>query len=302
MVKNEFPVYDIYTLSGYTQQDIQISRFAPYLQVHKNLHLPHKHNFYHLVLFTEGAGHHTIDFEQFGVRPWQVYFMIPGQVHSWAFEGPVDGYVINFSMPFLNSFLLVPDYLDQFLFFNGNAADSVIDIPVQAQPGIRHIMEQIIGESQNNQRLVADMVRALMLQLFIGISRINPKYQQQQQSTAYNYTLLKNFRKLIEENFTKLKLPKDYAALLYITPNHLNALCNDILGQPAGELIRNRVALEAKRLLINFNLNITEVSYRLNFADNSYFSKFFKKQTGLSPEEFRKQILKTTDHENNKLR
>lgn len=290
MVKNTFPVYDIYTLSGYTQQDIQISRFAPYLQVHKNLYLPHKHNFYHLVLFTKGSGSHTIDFEQFAVVPGQIYFMIPGQVHSWAFEGPVDGYVINFSAAFFNSFLLTPGYIEQFVFFNGNATDSVINIPNGEQQAIFGLMEQIIGESQNHRRHNADMVRTLMLQLFFAVSRVT-LHQPQHQPVNNNYTLLAQFKKLVDEHFSGLKLPKDYAALLYITPNHLNALCNDILGVSAGTVIRNRITLEAKRLLVNLDLNISEIAYRLNFADNSYFSKFFKKQTGQTPEIFRKQIL-----------
>lgn len=290
MAKQTFPVYDIYTLSGYTQQDIQISRFAPYLQVHKNLHLAHKHNFYHLILFTRGSGYHTIDFEQFEVLRGQIYFMVPGQVHSWAFEGPVDGYVINFSAAFFNSFLLAPGYLEQFGFFGGIAADSVINIPADELNGVIAVLEQILAESQNHRRHTADMVRTLLLQLFMMVSRINSGQPQHQQPN-YNYTLLAHFKKLVDEHFAGLKLPKDYAALLYITPNHLNALCNDILGVSAGSLIRNRITLEAKRLLVNLDLNISEIAYRLNFADNSYFSKFFKKQTGLTPELFRKQIL-----------
>jgi AraC-like DNA-binding protein len=65
-----------------------------------------------------------------------------------------------------------------------------------------------------------------------------------------------------------------------------------MLGISAGEVIRNRVLLEAKRLLINLDLNIAEIGYRLNFNDNSYFTKFFKKYTGQLPEEFRKTTLK----------
>lgn len=288
-MKKEFPIYDICTLSDYKQDDILISRFAPYLEIHKNLHLPHKHNFYHLVLFTNGGGSHAIDFKNFTVKPYQIYFMIPGQVHSWSFEGKVDGYVINFSVPFLQSFLLKPDYLEQFPFFSGALDDMVIDIPESLHTHVIDLFEQIVAESESNQRLSADMVRALMLQLFISIGRLSFNHQTPH-TTAYNFTLLKNFQKLIEKNFTTLRLPKDYAELLYITPNHLNALCNDVLGTPAGEVIRNRIVLEAKRLLVNFELSISEIAYRLNFTDNSYFSKFFKKQEGLTPEDFRKQI------------
>lgn len=266
-----------------------ISRFAPYLLVHPNLHHPHKHTFYHLILFTKGAGSHSIDFERFTVNPGQIYFMIPGQVHSWAFEGAIDGYVINFSEAFFRSFLLKPDYIDQFPFFSGVVKNAVIDIPADIRNEIIGLFEQIIEETESGRRSAADMVKSLMLQIFIKLSRlsIDPV---ETTASSYNHTLLRNYQQLIEKNFAALRLPKDYAELLYITPNHLNALCNDILGVPAGDVIRNRVTLEAKRLLVNFELTISQIADRLNFDDNSYFSKFFKKQEGITPEQFRKQF------------
>jgi AraC family transcriptional activator of pobA len=257
-MKSQFPVYDICTLSEFKQEDILISRFAPYLAVHKNLHLAHKHSFYHLVLFTEGGGKHAIDFQDFPVVPYQIYFMVPGQVHSWSFEGPVDGYVINFSVPFFQSFLLKPDYLEQFPFFAGIVNDAVVQIPGGLQSGIQNIFEQIIRESEQTNRMGLDMVRSLMLQLFISVGRLTSGGPAD--TTNYNYTLLKGFQKLIEKNYSTLKLPKDYAEMLYITPNHLNALCNDLLGRPAGEVIRDRIALEAKRMLVGHHTTIAEIA------------------------------------------
>jgi AraC family transcriptional regulator, transcriptional activator of pobA len=300
-MKKAIPVYDICNLSEFKQEDILISRFAPYLAHHHNLHLAHKHSFYHLVLFTKGGGTHAIDFEQFDVRPDQIYFMVPGQVHSWDFEGEVDGYVINFSEQFFRSFLLKPDHLEQFSFFNGAITDAVIDLPETIHQQIINLFEQLVNESESNQNMGVDMVRALMLQVFILIGRLGSK-QQPKQASPYNYTLLRNFQKLIDSNYATLRLPKDYAELLYITPNHLNALCKDMLGIPAGEVIRNRIILETKRLLINLELSIAEIAASLGFEDNSYFTKFFKKQTGFTPEDFRKETLKTKQHENHKLR
>jgi len=289
-MKKAFPVYDICALSDHQHEDLLVSRFAPYLQKHQNLSLPHKHTFYHVVMFTEGSGTHAIDFKSFDVLPNQVYFMAPGQVHRWNFEGPVDGYIINFSASFFQSFLLRPDYLESFPFFTGNIDDEVVNINAGASPAIVNIFEQLINESAITGKLNLDMMRALLLQLFILVAR---QSQNNKQITVpnYNYTLLQSFRKLVDQNFTNIKLPKDYAALLYITPNHLNALCNDMLGLSAGELIRNRVILEAKRLLVNLELNINEIAGKLSFTDNSYFTKFFKKYTGLTPEEFRKNTL-----------
>src|SRR3546814_314960 len=107
---------------------------------------------------------------------------------------------------------------------------------------------------------------------------------------SYNDVLLRNLKKRVEKHHTELRLPKDYAALLYITPNHLNAICSDLLGQSAGTVIRDRVILEAKRLLVNPELPIAAIADMLNFKDNSYFTKFFKKYTGGTPETFRKSM------------
>ncbi|MBI3883401.1 MAG: helix-turn-helix transcriptional regulator, partial [Sphingobacteriales bacterium] len=127
-----------------------------------------------------------------------------------------------------------------------------------------------------------------MVQLFILCSRYNTK--KETETNKYSSTLLRSFKKLIDENYKEKKLTKEYAELLYITPNHLNALCKDVTGQSAGEIIRDRVLLEAKRLLVNSNSNISEIANELNFVDNSYFTKFFKKYEGITPETFKKQF------------
>ena len=286
-MKTVIPIYDICTLSHQQKDDIFISRFASYVKSHRNLHLAHKHSFYHLVFFTKGGGMQTIDFENFAVKANQIYFMIPGQVHSWDFEGDVDGYIINFSTTFFQSFLLKANYLEDLPFFSGIIKDAVIDIPQHLQDKVITLFEELVSENDSINALGLDMVKALMLQLFILIARLNNDVKTV--APTYNYTLLRSFQKLIEKNYMHLRLPKEYAELLYITPNHLNALCNDVLGIPAGEVIRNRIILEAKRLLINNDMTVLEIANHLNFADNSYFTKFFKKLEGVTPEEFRKR-------------
>jgi len=288
------PVYDICTISDFREDEILISRFAPYLNEHKNLSAAHRHTFYHLVLFTSGAGSHTIDFENFIVKPYQVYFMIPGQVHSWNFTGFTDGYIINFSTSFFQSFLAEPGYIENLPFFSGDLANAVIDLPDTFHAKVAHLFEEIISEYENKQAGFTDLLKILMLQLFIHVGRLNANTDRKG-PVSYNQILLKNFKKLIDAHYTDLKLPKDYAELLYITPNHLNAVCKDVLGMQAGELVRNRTMLEAKRLLTNPKLTISEIADKLNFSDNSYFTKFFKKLAGMTPEDFRKTILTPND-------
>lgn len=289
---NKIPVYDLCSLQQQEhrqQDDIIIEPFAAYLKRHPNLFIPHRHTFYHLVLFTAGGGHHTIDFEQFTLKTGQIYFMIPGQVHSWQFGDDVDGYVVNFSENFISSFLRHDHYLEQFPFLEGIADRSVIDLDPTTYHAAITLLETILNESLDKKRWYEDRMRFCLLELFILVHR-NSSEQLPTTTNQHNDVTLYNFRKLVERHYTELHLPKDYAALLYITPNHLNALCKDMLGMPAGELIRNRLLLEAKRLLVNAALTISEIAWQLNFSDNSYFTKFFKKQTGLTPEAFRKSV------------
>lgn len=265
-------------------------RFSHYLEVHKDLHFPHKHSFYHLVFFTEGSGSHSIDFINFPVEPGQIYFMKPGQVHEWNFKKSPEGYIINFSENYINTLLMNARYLDQFLFFSGNAIEQVINIPKQERKQLVHILEKILREEAAGADLKDDMIRTAMVQLFIHVNRLAAPAEKIPLAN-YNSVLLKNFQKLIDLHYREKKLTRDYAAMLFVTPNHLNALSKHVTGKPAGELIRDRVVLEAKRLLVNEDMNIAEVASELEFEDNSYFSKFFRKYTGQTPETFRKSIL-----------
>lgn len=279
---------NIHSLAEYRPEDFLIQRFDEYLQEHENLRLLHRHDFYHLILFTKGSGSHAIDFEAFSVQPFQIYFMIPGQVHSWDFMGEVEGYVVNFSSDFFQSFLLRPDYLETFSFFNGIARDSVINLPEAIHELLVNQFEQLLSKHRDASLLRIDQLKVLLLDLFFSVESYAVT-KATLSLTNYNYIILKNYQKLIDKNFLTMRLPMEYAKLLFVTPNHLNALCKEHLGMQAGELIRNRILLEAKRLLINFGMNISEISYALNFSDNSYFTKFFKKYTKTTPEEFRKR-------------
>ena len=292
MAKQILPTYSICNISDapVMKNDFMTDRFDHYLEAHKDLHFPHKHSFYHLVYFTEGSGSHSIDFVNFPVEAGQIYFMIPGQVHAWNFSDPPNGYIINFSENYINTLLLNARYLEQFIFFSGNAAEQVIGIPVAERSKLEELFESILREDEADAEMKDDMIRTAMMQVFIQVNRLaDPK--QKAHPANYNSVLLRNFQKLIEQHYKKKKLTRDYAAMLFVTPNHLNALSKNETGRPAGELIRDRIILEAKRFLVNADITVAAIADELEFEDNSYFSKFFKKYTGQTPEAFRKKVL-----------
>jgi AraC family transcriptional activator of pobA len=283
-----------YTISKILQPDashqqLVAMRLEEYLAERSFLFHPHRHDFYHLVFFTKASGHHSIDFENFTIHSGQIYLMMPGQVHNWQFDEEPTGFIINFSPSFFKTFLQNTRYLEQFKFYSGHFEEQVIALTESEQEDVVSILQKIIEEANSMRDHSMDMIRSLLIQLFILVNR-----QASSKKSSYivnpGYQIVWNFQKLVDEHFMEKKLPREYASMLNITPDYLNKLSREQINKSAGEVIRERVILEAKRLLVNANLTVSEIAYQLNFRDNSYFTKVFKKLNGTTPEEFRKNI------------
>ncbi|WP_010249153.1 helix-turn-helix domain-containing protein [Myroides injenensis] len=98
------------------------------------------------------------------------------------------------------------------------------------------------------------------------------------------------FLDLVEVYFKEAKTPSFYAEKLCVTPNYLNKLCKQDRGVTAGQIVRQRIIVEAKRLLQFTTYNINEIASELCFESTSYFVTFFKKQEGITPENYRKSF------------
>jgi AraC-like DNA-binding protein len=101
---------------------------------------------------------------------------------------------------------------------------------------------------------------------------------------------LRKLEELINHHYRKLKQPHEYAALMNLSASYLNNVCKTVVGKTLSDLIHARIILEAKRFFSYADLTVSQVAVKLNFADPSYFIRFFKKHTGLTPEQFREQI------------
>ena len=284
----KIPTYSICNLLGSDQcfTEFLITRISDFMRAHDNLYFPHRHTFFQIVLFTEGGGAHSIDFQKFQVVPHQIYAMGPGQIHTWEFGPGTDGYIVNFNESFFTAICHNPNFVSEFPLFNAVSGKPVNILEAECCGEVHALMERMLNEFRADHYFKQEMLRGMLLQLIVMLSRQLPRLVQTA-ITRNQLTTLRSFERLIEEHFREKRLPRDYAELLFITPNHLNALVNAAIGKPAGELIRDRVLLEAKRLLANSDLNISQIAAALNFEDNAYFTRFFKKYTGVSPEIFR---------------
>jgi AraC-like DNA-binding protein len=290
----KIPTYSICNLLGSDQcvAEFLVTRISDFRKAHPDLQFPHRHAFYQIVLFAEGDGTHTIDFETYPVKAHQVYYMAPGQIHSWQFADATEGYIVNFNESFFTAICHNPNFVAEFPLFNNISGRPVNVLDTECCSEVHGLMERMLDEYSGDADMRNDFLRALLMQVLVLLSRAMPRSSREPVS-RHQLTVLRSFEKLIEQHYRTLRLPRDYAEMLYITPNHLNALSNAVLGKPAGELIRERVVLEAKRLLVNSDNTVTQIADLLHFEDNAYFTRFFKKHTGMSPENFRHQYQKT---------
>lgn len=102
--------------------------------------------------------------------------------------------------------------------------------------------------------------------------------------------IMASFILAVSENFRNERQVIFYANKLCITPKHLSAVVKEISGRTAGEWIENYVIMEAKVLLKTTDMTIQEIANYLNFANQSFFGKYFKHHTGYSPTNFRKKF------------
>lgn len=100
--------------------------------------------------------------------------------------------------------------------------------------------------------------------------------------------LMMKFLKILEDNFKRERGVQFYADQLFVTTGHLTKVLKDVSGKTAGELIDDAVIMEARILLTNPSLTISQIADELQFSDQSFFGKFFKKKIGTSPSEYRK--------------
>ena len=250
----------------------------------------HRHNYYMVMVVTKGEGWQLIDFESYRVRPGRIFVMYPGQVHAWEEYTDLEGFLVFFTQGFFTE-RYNDNNLREFPFFNTSYFLPYID----ARPtAFSHLIRLVGCMLREYEQRPGDYLKTLRSYLNIVLHECKRLYHGREEDSHEprdkNMVLIvRRFEQLIEEHFRDKRKVRDYAELLLLTPNYLNAVCNKVAGRSAGELIRERVMLEARRMLLHDARTVAEIGHYLSFPDNSYFSRFFKKYEGMSPEKFRKK-------------
>ncbi len=256
-------------------ENIKISRFKSTIRKTS----PHKHNnYFEIIYLSDGSGIHTIDMQEFPIEPPVLFIIRKDQVHFWEIDSEPAGYVLIVKKSFLDESL---DKEIKLLFSKLSAYSCL-------SPSDSNTVEQLFWFLNNEfpkknfgQTLIIEgLLKALLAKMM----------QSEKPGMAMNpgkENLFESFRELLSQDHHLTNKVSHYADLLNTSPQNLNAVCRKEIDLPAAKVISDFIINEAKRLLLYTSLRVTDISFALNFKDNSHFTKYFKKHTGITPVAYR---------------
>jgi AraC-like DNA-binding protein len=242
----------------------------------------HRHDFFYLLALKKGSGSHEIDFSSYPVKNNSIFFMRPGQVHELLLKAGSTGHLIQFR----SEFYAFHDSASTGLLRKASS-NNFYQPESNSFQKLHTILAYALQEYNRRQENYQAAIKANMDLVFIELSRKGSK-DRGDSVNRYMQERLESFLSLLESNLSNVKNPSQYAALLNLSTYQLNNTTKTLLGKSASELINDRVILEAKRYLLATSNQIIQIAGHLGYEDASYFVRFFKKHTGLSPEAFRK--------------
>ena len=257
-------------------------------EIEHNL-MPHLHDFYSIFWIESGEATHATEFVEYSLKADTIVFVPPGLRHRMFMDASVGGTYMLFNEEFIqyNRKNLVP--LKEYRLFNNPDFKSLITVMPETRLKLKNITDLMMDELKTPDSYSQDIVLNLLHLFLLESRRI---FDQQNQAPAEtpaetpDSTIIQ-FKLLIEQNFQTQKNVSAYAEMLHMNPSCLNEVTKKTTGITAGELIRNRIIEETKKLLFASGLSGKEIAFELGFDDPAYFSRFFRKYTGITLKEFR---------------
>lgn len=211
----------------------------------------------------------------------------PDVAHGFQFDGHAEGVVISFTDDVVRGKTGLRGGLHERLM----AAQRAMFVEIKKDRVARRL-KRVAGDMVGEIALRRDgyeiAMKSGLALIIVEISRIiSEGAAEGTEFNSFTDEKIERLRQLIEDNFHETRHLTDYANWLNMTPDRLNEHCKRITGQTAGSMVRQRLLIEAKRQLVYSGLSVSEIAYDLNFSDPSYFSRFFRKATGVTPQQFR---------------
>lgn len=240
-------------------------------------HRDEGHTFY---ILKKGTVYMEIDFQRHEITAPAAVYMHPDQVHRMVdFENIT---VCSLSIKDEN---LNPEYL---ILLEEISPAKPLELTNETNSTLSDIFSLCYSFSiQKNNKLHYSLLKdscntlvAFLISQFLDQNKLEASFSRFE-------ILAKSFKQLLEKNYSTSKSPGTYADQLNISTSYLNECVKNTTGCSVSQHIRNRVVLEAKRMLYHSDKSVKEISFQLGYDDYSYFSRIFTKATGMSPLSFR---------------
>mgnify|MGYP000081224973 FL=1 len=292
-MKSSIPRYDLYgdqQQSGWTnsfQFEWIPVRSSPY-----NYDIrPHTHDaFIQILYLTQGEGEVLINDARYQVSS-PALILVPAQnVHGFQFAPNIDGPVVTASQKSLESMaaVVMPELV------------SVLRKPavLPLDESSRHaeaLMPLFLGIEREWRVHAVGQVAAgmsLVMALLVQVARLSNVLEPMPMAhNSRKAQQIEKFRALVDAHFRDRRPIEDYADEMGVTPGHLTRLCREVLNVSSQDVVNARILHEAQRELVYSTDGIKQIANLVGFVDEAYFTRFFRKHTGLTPTEFRARAL-----------
>ncbi len=267
------------------QVDFLVDRFEEMVEP-ENIAFPHKHNFYEILWITKGKSNHNIDFKEYEILENTLFFISPGQLHLFEEWENIEGFAILFTEQFFLQIFQNKNILFELSYLDNLYENPFLKLKNEDEKEIEPIINLLCLEFKFNEQS-SETIQALLLVLLRRIQKLFIA-KSNQNINKLQIVIFKQFKHLVELNFDKNLSVADYASQLNISTHQLNSFIKATSGKTSSEIIKERIILEAQQLLHFSELTVSQIADQLGFEDSSYFARYFKKQIGLSPQDFRK--------------
>lgn len=258
---------------------------------HKNCEtIPALRRQFHLIyLFLEGEHDVKLGADHLQLKPHDLVIVPENMVYASDHIAHCKGYCIHFKQEFLKSQFNGP-ICAEFPYFHYDALHIINLSPAESeviQSCFKSIIYEYEGSSREKNFVLCNLLSILLLRIR-DIYRTHVK--ELRKNISRSEQLANRFKQLVEKHFIEIRTVKVYAALLYISPNHLSDIVTSTFGRPPLQIIHDILLLEAKVQLNSTSKSISEIAHYLKFKDSPHFSHFIKKNTGHSPQLLRKNL------------
>jgi AraC family transcriptional activator of pobA len=252
-----------------------------------------RNNYYSLIWVQQGKGKLKADFADYKFSGSSLLAFSPYQPFMLTPENDLKGTAIQFHPDFFCIHKHQQEVACNGVLFNNIYQPPIVVIDEKTKPTLQMLIEQMKLEMQNAALAQYELLISYLKIFLITTSRLKTEQNSEAQNAASNLKepfILQSLKEAIEKNYKEKHTASDYAAILNITPKALAKISKAHLNKTLTSLISERIIIEAKRELYLTNKPVKQIAYELGYADEYYFSRFFKTNTDISPQIYRNTV------------